>query len=252
MWNSLVINLAANTARMKNSSAALIARGIPFERLDAVDGRNISDDDIEKVYDANSNRRHARHPLVRPEIGCYLSHIAAWRRIAEGAALGGFIFEDDFEAGNDLAVVLEQLTTDDVGDWDMVKLFSLDRSPRILRRRSLGPKHELAIPYRVPTCLIGYALTRQAAQQLVQRAIPFFRPVDEDQKFFWETGLRVGLVLPPPIRIGDQQSVTGTIGTARRDAEDPRGPVLRAIHGAAYQLNYRARLHWHRSFGRGS
>lgn len=250
MWPSLVINLAANAARMQNSASALGALGIPFDRIDAIDGRKLSDAEVASVYDAAANRRRARHPLVRPEIGCYLSHIAAWQRIADGDARGGFIFEDDFAADSELPAVLAHLTADDHGDWDMVKLFTLDARPRVLRRRALGPKHELVVPYRVPTCLIGYALTRDAAQRLVRRARPFFRPVDEDQKFFWETGLRVGLVLPPPIRVGDQQAVTGTIGTARREATDPRGALRRALHGAAYQLSYRALLHWHRAFGR--
>ncbi|MFC6687901.1 hypothetical protein [Jhaorihella thermophila] len=107
------------------------------------------------------------------------------------------------------------------------------------------------VPDKVPTCLIGYGLRREAAAHLASRALPFFRPVDEDQKFFWETGLRVALVLPPPIEVGDQQAETGTIGNARRAATAGRSRLRQGLHGALYQLRYRVLLRWHRWRGTG-
>jgi glycosyl transferase family 25 len=62
---------------------------------------------------------------VPAEIGCYLSHMKAWRRIAEDEAPGGFIFEDDFAATEALVPVLLALSEDRTGDWDMAKLFTL-------------------------------------------------------------------------------------------------------------------------------
>ena len=247
MWLSYVINLAENTMRMGNSARHLTARGIPFERIDAVNGWTLSESEIDLVYNAAVNRRRAKHPLLRPEIGCYLSHLTAWRRIAEGESAGGFVFEDDFLPTEDLAEVLSRLCEDE-RDWDLVKLFSLDQAPRTVTRRLLSPRHEIVVPFRVPTCMMGYGLTREAARHLVKRAIPFFRPVDEDQKFFWETGLRVALVLPSPVRVGDQQTMAGTIGEERRSSAKHGG--AQAWHGLIYQLRYLVLLHWHRMQGK--
>ncbi len=240
MWPALVINLAKNVVRMDNASRLLTAQGIPFERLDAVNGFALSPAETARVYDAAANARRGRAPLVGAEIGCYLSHIEAWRRIAAGDAAGGFIFEDDFDATADLAEVMDLLSRDAARDWDMVKLFSFDTAPAALTDRALGPRHRIVTPDRVPTCLIGYGVTRDAAARLAARAIPFFRPVDEDQKFFWETGMRNALVLPPPVTVGDQQTVTGTIGTARRSAA--RSAPRRFLHGLRYRLAYRIAL----------
>ncbi len=239
MWPSYVINLADNTARLDNAAAQLDAQNLPWERIDAVNGWALAEAEITRVYDAAANARRGRHPLVPAEIGCYLRHIAAWERIAASDSPGGLIFEDDFAADETLAPILDLLSKDDTGDWDMVKLFSFDDAPRIVAERPLGD-FRLVTPYRVPTCLIGYGLTRDAAARLAQRAIPFFRPVDEDQKFFWETGLSVALVLPCPIRVGDQQTVTGTIGKARRAAG--KGGMMQALRGLRYQLGYRRAL----------
>jgi glycosyl transferase, family 25 len=242
MWPALVINLAANTTRMANASAALRRQNIAFERLEGVNGWTLSDAEIAKVYDAARNRQDGKHPLVRPEIGCYLSHIACWQRIAQADAPGGVIFEDDFSASDELASILTQICADHARDWDVVKLFTFDADPKSVKERKLGSNFRLVVPYRVPTCLIGYVLTREAAQRLVAKSLPFFRPVDEDMKFYWEKDLRVALVLPAPVTVGDQQAVTGTIGNERRSSKEGRG----LLHHLIYQLRYRASLFWHR------
>lgn len=242
-WPSYLINLADNTARLENSAAQFRAHSVPFERIDAVNGWALDAAQRAAVYDAQANARRAKAPLVASEIGCYLSHIAAWRRIAGGDAPGGFVFEDDFLADDSLGPVLE-LLSQGPAQWDIVKLFSFDQSPKHRGESALGPDHRLVVPYRVPTCLIGYGITRGAAQALLQRVPPFFRPVDEDHKFFWETGLKVALVLPSPVTVGDQQAVTGTIGAERRTLK-PRG-LASSWRSLRYRLDYTARLHWHR------
>lgn len=253
VWPAYLINLARNTIRFANSTAQLDRQGIPFERIDAVDGWALPDAEIVRVYDSRENGRRARHPLIRSEIGCYLSHIAVWRRIAEGAAGGGFVFEDDFRAAEDLGEIMTLLSEDRRG-WDMIKLFTLDPRPKCVARRDLGSGHEIVVPFRVPSCTLGYGLTREAARRLADRAVPFFRPVDEDHKFFWETGLQVALVLPAPLTVGDQRAVTGTIGTERRivgraSARRAKGVsrLMQAKRGLLYRIRYTALLHCHRA-----
>lgn len=250
MWPSYVINLADNAGRLARSAAQLDGQGLPWSRIEGVNGWQLTDEAVARVYDAGANAARAKHPLVRPEIGCYLSHLAAWEAIATGEAPGGFVFEDDFAAGEDLGEALDLLSRPQEM-WDMVKLFSFDPDPRMVREQPLG-RFAVGIPYRIPTCLIGYGLTRAAAARLEARALPFFRPVDEDQKYFWETGLRVALIRPAPVLVGDQQAETGTIGDARRGkAGGGRSAPAQALHNLRYQLGYAARLHYHRLMGHG-
>lgn len=252
MWPAYVINLAANTPRLAAVRQILDRQGIAFTRIEAVNGWALTPPEIARVYDAARNARDGRQPLVPAEIGCYLSHIAAWDRIATGPAPGGFVFEDDFDATPDLARVLAALSVDTVGDWDMVKLFTLDPAAPVGMVRELArdlagdllPGVRIGIPYRVPTCLIGYGLTRAAAAGLLARALPFFRPVDEDQKFVWDTGLRVALVQPAPVVLGDQQTVTGTVGRARRAGR--RRGLGQLLHQLRYAWRYRTALARHR------
>jgi glycosyl transferase family 25 len=253
MWPSYIINLAENVTRLANSARQMDDLGIGWTRLEAVNGWALTDAEVAAVYDARENARRAKHPLVRPEIGCYLSHVDAWRRVAaDDAHDGGFIFEDDFAATPDLPRALALLSRPQDG-WDVVKLFSFEPTPRMVTDGPLGEGLRIGIPYRVPTCLIGYGITRQAAARLADGAVPFFRPVDEDMKFFWERGLRVALVSPQPVLVGPQTAETGTISGSRR-AEAARrrgwGPAGMA-RNLRYQFDYAARLHFHRMLGHG-
>ena len=250
MWPAYVINLMQNTKRFASSAAQLGKQGIPFERINAVNGWTLPESEIARVYDAGANRRRARYPLVPPEIGCYLSHIDAWRRIAMEPAEGGFVFEDDLRAADDLGEVLALLAKDR-RDWDMVKLFTLNPDPKCVARRRLGSTHEIVVPYRIPSCTIGYGLTRETARRLANLAIPFCRAVDEDHKFFWELGLRVAQVLPGPVTVGDQQTVTGTIGVERWAVRQAKGAsrLIQAYRNFSYQLRYTILLHYYRAQG---
>ena len=248
-WPSYLINLEENVVRRNNSIRQLKALGLDWYRIDAVNGWKLSDTDIVKFYSEEANRYQAKSPLTAPEIGCYISHLKAWERIASGNSAGGFIFEDDFLATPELHSVLAEICDDGGSNWDMIKLFSLDNSPRTITRQPLGQQHEIVIPYSVPSCTLGYGVTVAAAARLADHTIPFFRPVDEDLKFFWETGIRVSLVLPCPITVGVQRTLTGTIGDERRD-RDVESFLKRFnyfLSNAKYQLRYKTKLHFHRN-----
>lgn len=244
MWPAYVINLADNAARLSRSAAQFESADVAWRRVEGVNGWQMDAVTRARVYDAARNARLGKHHLVGPEIGCYLSHIAAWHAVAEGCAPGGFIFEDDFASDDTLSDKL-RLLSEPQNMWDMVKLFSFDPNPRMVKTEKLGP-YQIGIPYRVPNCLIGYGITKAAAARLAQRAIPFFRPVDEDQKFVWETGLRVALILPPPLRVGDQEAATGTIGAARRSTRIGRSVLGQTLRNLSYQINYAWCLRRHR------
>ena len=248
-WPTYLINLEENVVRRNNSIRQLKDLGLEWYRINAVNGWKLSERDIVKFYSAEANRYQAKSPLTAPEIGCYLSHLKAWERIASGNSAGGFIFEDDFLATAELRSVLAEISDDGGSTWDMIKLFSLDNSPHTIARQPLGQQHEIVIPYSVPSCTLGYGVTVAAAARLADHTIPFFRPVDEDLKFFWERGIRVSLVLPCPITVGVQRTSTGTIGDERRgiDAEPFLKRISYGLRNVKYQLRYQTKLHFHRN-----
>lgn len=245
IWPSYVINLADNTARMDNARAQLEAQGIAFTRVEAVWGADLTPEQVAEVYDEKANRRRAKQDLVAGELGCYLSHIKAWRQIVASDAPGGFVLEDDFKVESDLADVLRALSSAETPSWDVAKLFCLNPEPNLISRDPLTSGYSIGTPYRVPSTTLGYGITRASAEALLSKSIPFFRPIDEDHKFFWEHGQRIALVQPNPLTVGEQETVLGTIGDSRRSRR--RGGAFRK---ARYQLAYQIQLRWHRMKGR--
>lgn len=246
-WPVYVINMAQNTTRMERVTSELTRLGINFTRFEAVNGRALSDEEIAQVYDPTANLRRARHPMVKPEMGCYLSHIALWKKIGAGDAPGGFILEDDFAATDGLAEALAAVSKDDA-DWDIAKLFSARVKQKVLDLRPLCPGHEIGVPYKVPNTMLGYGIRRGSAARLAASALPMSRPVDEDHKHFWESGIRVVMVTPSVLTFGEQSAETGTITASRRrtDTKNKRVVLPQGWRTLRFRLNYLIKLHWNR------
>jgi glycosyl transferase family 25 len=86
-----LINLARSGARLKSMSQKFEGMGLQFERIEAVDGRSLS----EKERADFARRRPRLGEWLPGAIGCFLSHYEAWTRIAVGEEEFGVIFEDD-------------------------------------------------------------------------------------------------------------------------------------------------------------
>jgi glycosyl transferase family 25 len=246
-WPVFIINMAANTTRMAHVTAEMTRLGVPFSRFEAVNGRALTDAELAQSYDPAANLRRFRHPMIGPEIGCYLSHVRIWELVAAGEAAGAIVLEDDFASADDLAAVLTALAAD-TGEWDMVKLFSARVGQKLISQKLLVTGREIAVPYKVPNTTLGYAIRRDAAAQLIKTALPMSRPVDEDIKHFWEHGLRVAIVTPSPLSFGEQSAETGTITAARtKKAKRSRRAALGQLRRSlSFRLNYICKLHWHR------
>lgn len=80
----LVINLDRAPERLAHMDGQLSALGVPYERLPAVDGRTLDPAYVAKFA-----------PMAASQVGCYLSHKAAWQRIADGGDAYGIVLEDD-------------------------------------------------------------------------------------------------------------------------------------------------------------
>jgi glycosyl transferase, family 25 len=248
MWPVFVINMADNSARMDKCAAQLTAQGIAFQRFEAVNGRALSEGEAARAYDAAANVQKFRHSLLRGELGCYLSHIDIWQRIVEGEAPGAVVLEDDFSADSDLAKVLRALS--DSGEpWDMVKLYTRRVDKKMLRPRPLVGGRKLVTPYAIPNTTLGYVIRKDAAARLLARATPFARPIDEDHKRFWEHGLDVRLVMPPPLGLSDEAFAANSI-EADRKAQSGGAMLRQGWKNLTYRLAYLAQLIWYRTLGR--
>lgn len=88
----LVINLDRSPERLRSISQQLVAQDLHFERLPAVDGRKLAQEELSRLeapYDA-PEKFVFRKALWPNEIACFLSHAACWERLVKsGCEWGG-------------------------------------------------------------------------------------------------------------------------------------------------------------------
>lgn len=175
MIKSYVINLDCDIERLNFFKQNFARLNLQFERIPAVDGRKYSEEDYQQFM---RERPRKDKTWRRGQMGCFLSHYAAWEKIARGDERFGVVFEDDIHISDDLKLVLDndQWIPDNI---DVIRLdaptcrVKLSRSPVLVYRERKA--------YEVSSttwCCGGYILGKQAAQRLIDVPVQDHEPSD--------------------------------------------------------------------------
>jgi glycosyl transferase family 25 len=109
---SFLINLDARHDRMHHMKTVQQRLGLRFQRIPAVDGRKLPFNDLPVApyvrTSLQTGKRFSKIHLTTPgEVGCFLSHRAAWERVRDESQ-PCLIFEDDAEPNEHAARGLVQ------------------------------------------------------------------------------------------------------------------------------------------------
>lgn len=91
----LVISLPDSTERRETVAARLDALSLPFEFVDAVDGRNGLSEEHEAMVDRDGMNAVRPYPMSDAEFACSLSHLKVYRRIVDDGIPHALVLEDD-------------------------------------------------------------------------------------------------------------------------------------------------------------
>ena len=232
----VVINLASEQARWLAAERQFRALGLEPTRQEAVEGSLLPAAERARLYSESLNRAQYHKPLRPGEIGCYASHIAAWRRLVRSGDAAMAVFEDDVEIDADLPRVLDAIARLRE-PWDVVKLIGRD-TEKVRARRPLLGRRELIAYRRVPSLTGAYVVTAAGARKLLAHRLPFGRPVDVDMRHWWECDLDVLGVWPYPARpaplsevstIEDRRTHAGALARVRKLALQARYSFMNAM-----------------------
>lgn len=199
-----VINLDRDTVRMATIARNLAGLGLDYERIPAVLGRELPDPG--SYVDTKGYPRHNHADQPRPgEVGCYLSHIKAMRRLLETDSPCALILEDDVELLPETRGCLEALARRD--DWDMVKLFCFHRGTPF-RLSEVAHGRHLCVHLTRTTSAAAYMVNRRAAERLVAGLLPMREQIDHAHDRPWETGLRIRGLRPMAARLSETALIT--------------------------------------------
>jgi len=189
-YKVLVINLARSPDRLAAITEQLNAINIPFERIDALDGRNLSDEFVEEVSPARIVSKSYHRALSKAEVACSLSHRKAWQRIVDDDLDFGVVLEDDVELLESFNEVLTLLAEIPHRDWDFIKLYALRRGGgKNIAQHFDFKGHTFVTYHRYPLGFVGQAVSRQGAESLIRNLPYVTEPVDGQLKSWWEAGV---------------------------------------------------------------
>ncbi len=238
-----ILHLERAVSRAANVQRLSARLPIESEIVAAVDGTRLSQAEL---YEAYARRRfRPRYPfaLTATEVGVFLSHRAVWRRIVDEKPDFGVIFEDDAQIDADIFAALIEFVAAERAAWDYVLMPAapVGKGAAVARRGALA----LLRPDAPPLRAIGQIVSRTAAERLLDRTLPFDRPVDTFLQMNWVTGQPVLVATPSPVR--DVSGETGGTTVQRRSMG-----LAERIHHEAMRPIYRARVlaRYRRSLGR--
>jgi len=244
----LYINLDREQHRQRFIEAGLDRIGLAATRLPAVDQLAVPPDLA--GYFAHVVQKRA--PLIAPgAIGCYASHLRAYKQIIAERAAATLVLEDDAILDDDLAEVIREALAVLPAGWDMVHL---GQSPRhAVKPLAALPNGRTLVRYsRIPFGAAGYLISLAGAKKMLNPAIPRFWAIDLDTRRAWVFSLDVYGVVAPPIRqnkklpsaIGHRIKSTARRGLPRPTAYSWTNTPLRTPRGLVFNVRKLGPLWW--------
>jgi glycosyl transferase, family 25 len=235
---AFILHLERATSRAANVASLSAALPIESEVLTAVDGACLSAEEVERAHARRRFRPTYPFPLTTTEVGVFLSHRAAWRRIVDDALDFAFIFEDDAQIDRAAFAALVDFVTLERQAWDYVLLPArpIRRGTAVARRGDFMLMRPDAPPLRA----IAQAVSLAAAKRLLDRTLPFDRPVDTLLQMTWVTGQPLLVASPSPVH--DVSRETGGSTVQRKSmglVERLRHEVMRPIYRTQVLARYR-------------
>ena len=160
-------------------------------------------------YDNDRRVREVGYPLRRGEVGCFLSHIDAWERVAGMAGGCALVLEDDAELLPGSVDQLGQAATLMEGLPLVARLVTVPCRPG-RPWRTLAGGGSLVRTCRPTYLTVAYLITPEAARKLLANAVSFWTPVDAYMSQEWHHGCRM-LAFRPEIALHADEGAS-TIG----------------------------------------
>ena len=232
----LVVSLARAVDRRRSIEAGFGALGLPFDIVDAVDGRT---EDVSGDVSQWRSRLEIGRPLSTGEVAASVSHQRAYQQIVDDDLPYALVVEDDIEPTPGLIDVLgavDRLPP----DWDVVTLHSLFASagPRPLPGPPLNGDFRVCTYARMPYGAQGCLVSRRAAERLLAVGRPIRFPPDDVIFRPRPARLRIYGIEPSPIVHADFGSELGVTRT-----DDARGIARIAARVVVAAGKVRARIH---------
>jgi glycosyl transferase family 25 len=159
-----LINLESARVRRERMTARLARQGVAVDTV-GVDLREIARDDARALAAERFPSLRFDFRILSPaEVGCWLSHLTAWRRGLERPAAGIAVVEDDVTLAPGFRDAVSTLSAS-TGSFDLVMLGTWSRNLSARRRERVGGLW-VHVPVGVVLGTWGYVVSRAWVERL--------------------------------------------------------------------------------------
>ncbi len=188
------INLDRSKDRLNFLLPKIKELGFESSRIEGIEGRLMSDEEINKVVDIDKYNRNRGKTLAKGEVGCYLGHLKAWERFQLDIAETkdninqdnfALILEDDVDFDSKLLkeTILELIENKKL--WDIV-YFQLAHKGTPLKIKELNNNLNLVVYLTNIVEAGAYLINTKTAKALSKNALPITMPLDYYYIRNWE------------------------------------------------------------------
>lgn len=225
---AFIIHLERATERRQQVAELISQLQIPAEVITAVDAKQLSDAEVDRVYKPRLHKPTYPFRLSRNEIACFLSHRKTWQAIIDQNLDAALVLEDDVALTADFPAAFAAALAVAI-EGGLVRLpFRTDRETgdTILMSGSV----KVIRPLPVGLGMVAQLISRKAAQILLNRTKQFDRPVDTFAQMNWITGLQPLSVIPGGIAEISAQLGGSTLKQSRSLAHKLHRELMRPFY----------------------
>lgn len=181
-----VISLERAKERWDFMQQELKNLSLPYEKIQAVDGTQLSEKDLKNV-DKKTYKSFFKHEPELGTIGCYLSHKNVWQKFLDSEDEFAIVLEDDVEFDQKL---LEKVVSELIKKkrlWDIVS-FELNHHGLPIKIKKIDNNYLCSYLTNVKHSG-AYIINRGAAKKFLSKIFPIKMPIDHYFTRAWEFGV---------------------------------------------------------------
>lgn len=200
-----LINLDRSTDRLSFVKQYIDQLNMDVQRVSAVDGRLLDEDDVQKICDYERFKQLFNMLPERGTIGCSLSHEKVWNQFLKSNFEFALVFEDDVVFDPiELKKCLEEVIKHKFL-WDIVS-FEMNHRGMPVKVTELCDDKFLSV-YLTSVKHSGcYIINRRAAKKLLDKFYPIIMPLDHYFTSSWEFDIKFMGVEPRVVKQGFGES----------------------------------------------
>ena len=171
-----VVNLERSDDRREFISKQLNRLNLKYEIFKAVDGANLTDEELES-YDSSGAHAICARDLTRGEMGCSYSHLYIYKKMVAENISQALVIEDDVILNDDVVNILKN-TACYPDNWELIFFSHNNAVSSIWGKKRLLKNYNIVRFVEHPHYTSGYLINRIGAEKLLNYGYPMRMPAD--------------------------------------------------------------------------